>query len=148
VYELHTAIDIAAKPEAVWSILTNFAAYPEWNPFIRNVLGAPLAGTKLTVRIQPSGAKAMSFRPTVLTAEHARELRWRGRFILPGVFDGEHRFTLQALASGVRFTQSERFSGLLVPLFRRSLETNTKRGFVEMNLALKQRAEQSQHADA
>ena len=147
-HELHTEIDIAATPEAVWSILTNFSAYPEWNPFIREVLGAPQAGTKLTVRIQPSGAKAMSFRPTVLMAEHARELRWLGRFILPGVFDGEHRFTLQTLASGVRFTQSERFSGLLVPLFRRSLETDTQRGFVEMNLALKQRAEQSPHADA
>src|ERR1043166_415244 len=78
----------------------------------------------------------------------SRELRWLGRFLLPGLFDGEHQFTLQAMASGVRFTQSERFSGILVPLFRRSLDTDTKRGFLEMNLALKHRAEQPAHAAA
>src|SRR5437899_10605555 len=63
-------------------------------------------------------------------------------------FYGEHQFTLQAVASGVRFTQSERFSGILVPLFRRSLDTDTKRGFLEMNLALKRRAEHPAHAAA
>jgi hypothetical protein len=84
----------------------------------------------------------MTFRPTVLTAIRAQELRWLGRFLVTGLFDGEHRFTIQAIANGnVRFRQSELFSGILVPMFRTSLDRDTKRGFEEMNQALKVRAE-------
>ena len=84
----------------------------------------------------------MTFRPTVLVAEHPRELRWLGRLLVRGVFDGEHRFVIRPLADNrVRFEQSERFTGVLVPLFRESLDRDTKRGFAEMNRALKERAE-------
>ena len=84
----------------------------------------------------------MRFRPKVLVADPPRELRWLGHLLFPGLFDGEHRFAIHPLPGDrVRFEQSERFSGLLVPLLRKGLERDTKRGFVEMNAALKQRAE-------
>jgi hypothetical protein len=61
---------------------------------------------------------------------------------VPGVFDGEHTFSIEPLEDNrVRFIQREAFKGLLVPLFARSLETNTQQGFEEMNHALKERAE-------
>ena len=85
----------------------------------------------------------MTFRPTVLKAEPNRELRWLGHLLISGLFDGEHSFTIEPLGeSRVRFTQREVFTGLLVPLFARGLDTDTWRGFEEMNLALKARAEQ------
>jgi hypothetical protein len=63
---------------------------------------------------------------------------------VPGLFDGEHSFTIQPLGENrVRFVQREAFKGLLVPLFGRSLDSNTQRGFEEMNRALKERAEVS-----
>ncbi len=141
-HQLHTEIEIDAAPDRVWSILTDFAAYPEWNPFIRFIRGTAEQGARLEMRIQPSGAKGMTFRPTVVVADAGREFRWLGRVLLPGLFDGEHRFVLEPIAAGkVRFQQSERFSGILVPIFRCSLDGDTKRGFEEMNLALKARAE-------
>jgi len=141
-HELHTEIEIQATPERIWSVLTDFAAYPQWNPFIRSVEGSPEKGASLTVRIEPSGAKAMTFRPRVLVADCPHELRWLGRLLVPGLFDGEHRFVIERLSGGrVRFEQSERFSGLLVPLFRSRLDRDTRRGFTEMNAALKKRAE-------
>ena len=85
----------------------------------------------------------MTFRPTVLKAEPNRELRWLGHLLISGLFDGEHIFTIEPLGeSRVRFTQREVFTGLLVPLFARGLDTDTRRGFEEMNQALKTRAEQ------
>jgi hypothetical protein len=141
-YLLQTEIEIDATPAQIWAILTDFAAYPAWNPFIKYIHGIPQQGDRLEVRIQPGGAKEMTFRPAVLTADAGRELRWLGSFLLPGVFDGEHRFVIEPLASGkARFQQSERFSGMLVPIFKGSLERDTKRGFEEMNRALKARAE-------
>ena len=58
-------------------------------------------------------------------------------------FDGEHSFVLEPINQNrVRFTQSEKFSGLLLPIFVRSMDADTQRGFDKMNKALKARAEQ------
>lgn len=142
IYQLQTEIEIDATREKVWEILTDFAAYPEWNPFIRTIRGMPLQGARLDVRIQPSGAKGMTFRPYVLAADVGQELRWLGRFLFTGIFDGEHRFLIESIPGGrVRFQQSEKFSGVLVSMFKASLDRDTKRGFEEMNRALKARAE-------
>ena len=84
----------------------------------------------------------MSFRPTVLLAAPNTELRWLGHFLVPGIFDGEHYFRIAAIGPGqIRFTQGEKFSGLLVGMFKASLDRGTKAGFVAMNAALKARAE-------
>ena len=44
-------------------------------------------------------------------------------------------------AGGCRFHQTERFSGVLVPLFGAGLLEATRRGFEAMNVVLKARAE-------
>jgi hypothetical protein len=125
----------------VWEVLADFPAYPGWNPFIRSVEGEATPSGRLRVRIQPPGGREMSFKPTVLAAEPGRELRWLGRFLLPGVLDGEHSFRIEPIGGGrVRFVQAERFSGVLVRFLGRTLE-RTQRGFEEMNEALKGRAE-------
>ena len=140
--ELNTEIEINASAERVWQLLTDFDSYPQWNPFIRSIEGKPELNSKLNIFVQPSGARGMKFNPTVLKAEPQRELRWLGSLLIRGLFDGEHVFIIEPLAENrVRFVQHEKFSGLLVPLFWRSLDTDTRRGFNEMNVALKERAE-------
>jgi hypothetical protein len=139
---LRTEIDIAASAARVWDVLTDFAAYPDWNPFIRRIEGVLVPRARLLVRIQPPGGRAMTFRPTVLRVEPERELAWRGRTLIPGLFDGEHHFKLEPRSvDSVRFVHGEHFSGVLVPVLRRSLETTTRQGFEAMNAALKTRAE-------
>ncbi len=142
-HRIETDIQIDATPERVWAILVDFPAYPEWNPFIRSIHGVPEPGARLVARIQPGGTKGMTFRPKVLAADEARELKWRGRLLFPGIFDGEHSFVIRPLADGkVLFRHSEEFGGVLVPFLRSSLDRDTKRGFEEMNRALKARAEE------
>ena len=142
--ELCTEIEIQASDKRVWQLLTDFASFPQWNPFIRQAKGEAKVGARLVIHLQPSGASGMTFKPIVLKVEPNRELRWLGRLLMPGLFDGEHTFTIETLeANRVRFTQREVFTGLLVPLFARSLNADTRRGFAEMNQALKSRAEQT-----
>jgi hypothetical protein len=148
VKELHSEIQIDAPAERVWELLTDFDSYPHWNPFIRKISGQPAPGERLEVRLKPPGGRGMTFKPKVLNAEPNRALRWLGHLLVPGLFDGEHSFTIQPLEENrVRFVQREAFKGVLVPLFARSLETNTHRGFEEMNLALKERAETTPKQD-
>ena len=140
-HEIARSIEIAAPPGEVWRELTDTDSYGSWNPFIRRLRGELRKGERLEVEIQPPGGRAMIFRPTVLEVEPQRGLRWLGHLFLPGLFDGEHSFRIDALSPGrVRLTQAERFSGLLVRPLRRTLE-KTGRGFEEMNAALKGRVE-------
>jgi hypothetical protein len=141
-HEIQTEIEIAATPERLWSILTDLSAYPSWNPFIRSITGHIERGQRLAVSIQPAGGRTMTFRPTVLLAAPNTELRWLGHLLLPGIFDGEHYFKMAPSTPGrVRFTQGEKFSGVLVAFAKASLDRGTKAGFVAMNAALKARAE-------
>ena len=84
----------------------------------------------------------MSFKPTVTSVAKDRELAWLGRFVMPGLFDGAHRFTLEPTQSGTKLQASESFSGLLVG-FSRGLLQHTQLGFEQLNTALKRRAEES-----
>jgi len=144
-HEVRTEIEIGAAPERVWSILLDFPAHPEWNPFIRTIQGVAKVNDRLKISVQPEGGRAMNFSPTVLTVTPNRELRWLGHFLLPGIFDGEHYFQITPLAPGrVKFTQGERFSGIMVPFAKSSLDGGTKAGFLAMNRALKARAESVQ----
>ena len=148
--EIVTEIVIGASPDAVWEVLLDFDSYPEWNPFITSASGQAETGERLAVTIQPQGRRAMQFRPEVLRALPGQELSWLGRVGVPGLFDGEHRFILEADADsgGTRFIQRETFSGILLPFIWWSMGAPTRGGFEAMNRALKQRVESAGRGDA
>ena len=111
---IETSIEIDVAPARVWAILTDFAAMPSWNPFIKAISGNLVKGGQLSVQIAPPGKSAMRFKPTVLSVRPERELRWLGHVLFPGLFDGEHYFQLEPIDDGrTRFTQGEKFSGIL-----------------------------------
>jgi hypothetical protein len=147
--QLHSEIEIQASPDRVWEILTDFAAYPDWNPFIVQAAGQPAPGRRLQLRMRLPGRRPMIFRPKVLEATPARRLRWLGHLFVPGLFDGEHAFTIDPLgADRVRLTQQEEFRGLLAPLVLAFIAKPTQKGFHQMNHALKTRVEHPTHTDA
>lgn len=138
ILHLSTNIDIQATPATVWSILTDLKAFPSWNPFLTEASGPLDVGQQLSIR-----AGGMAFRPTVTHCIPKQRIAWLGKFWFKGLFDGIHSFRLEALPNGyVRFHHEEHFSGLLVGLFKKKLNTETRAGFEAMNKALKARAEQ------
>ncbi len=140
--EIKTEVLINATPEKVWAILTDFENYPNWNPFIKLIKGEVKIGNKIIVKIEPPEAKGMTFKPKILTFETNKELSWLGHLLFAGLFDGKHKFELIDNGDGTTtFRQSEKFKGVLVPLFKKQLDNNTKKGFEEMNRKLKEIAE-------
>ncbi|MCA9877916.1 MAG: SRPBCC domain-containing protein, partial [Thermomicrobiales bacterium] len=75
---LHTEIVIAAPATTVWAVLTDFAAYPAWNPFIRRITGQLEPGAKLEVELAPPGGRSTTIRPTVCEAQPEKTFRWLG----------------------------------------------------------------------
>jgi hypothetical protein len=139
--ELRTEVEIAAPADRVWRVLTDFPAYPEWNPFITRISGKLEVGSRLLLTMSLPEGKAFELKPTLLKCEPEGELRWRGKLFVRGLFDGEHFFKLQELGPGqTRVVHGEDFSGILVQRMGDTL-TRTARGFVYMNNALKRRLE-------
>ena len=139
---ISAAVDIAATPEQVWAVLADLDSYCEWNPFIQSASGQLAEGATLTLRLVPSQGRAMTFRPKVLAAQPGVLLRWIGRLIMPGIFDGTHQFALEDLGGHTRVTQSETFRGILIPFTGKTI-TQTETEFNKLNQALKQRAERA-----
>jgi hypothetical protein len=143
---LKTEIDLQASPDRVWETLTDFAAYPDWNPFIVQATGQPVPGSRLELQMRLPGRRPTAFRPKVLEAAPARRLRWLGHLLVPGLFDGEHTFTIEPTGPDqVRLTQQEEFRGLLAPLLLVFIAKPTEAGFHQMNQALKTRVEHPSH---
>jgi hypothetical protein len=139
---IETSIDIEAPAGVVWNVLTDFAAYPEWNPFIVSAAGELTLGSQLVVRIAPEGSRPMTFKPSVVRLEHEREFEWLGHLLVRGLFDGRHCFHLEPLAAdATRFHHSEYFRGLLAPVLTKALGSSTRAGFEAMNRELKSRSE-------
>ncbi|MGW0826302.1 SRPBCC family protein [Streptomyces sp. NPDC002845] len=140
---ISSAVHIRDTVDRVWGVLTDFERFHEWNPFLVEAAGQAVPGARLTLRLRlPDSGREMVFRPTVLESEPGRLLRWRGRFGVPGVFDGVHSFELTPHDGGTRVVQTERFSGLLVP-FAGSIITPSEQGFQRLTDALKARVESS-----
>lgn len=140
-HKLRAEIEVNASAAQVWQVLTDFQAYPEWNPFIISAVGEPKKGAKLVNELAgEDGRKGMTFKPTVLVADPGHELRWIGRFGVPGVADGEHYFLIQETGPGrVKLTQGENFTGVLVPFAGSVIDVQDD--FAAMNAALKKRVE-------
>jgi hypothetical protein len=139
--EIKTEIIINSSKERVWNILTSFSEYPEWNPFIRSLEGSAIKDSRLVATLQLKDRKPMVFKPVVTVSEAGKKFEWLGTTPL-NVVNGRHYFTVEELDDKkVRFVHGEQFSGILAGPFHRKLAEPTRLGFMEMNKALKQRAE-------
>lgn len=146
-YELKTEIEINASAENVWRIVTDFKRYNEWNPLIVSISGKLELHSKIAVSIkQPGFSTVMKLRPSLIKFETERLFAWKGSLIIPGIFDGSHHFEIRQLEPNtVKFYHYENFSGILVRPFLKMINGNTRQGFENMNIALKNYAEKNTH---
>jgi len=138
---IRTEIIINASKERIWEVLTDFPKYPQWNPFIIEVQGEALAGTRLR-NTMLNGESKMVFKPKVLRVEKYRYFDWLGSLFVKGLFDGHHQFKLEEITPNqVKLKHSENFSGILSGMILKKIGNDTRDNFVKMNQALKKLAE-------
>ena len=137
---LETEIIINASAEKVWSILSTFDKFPEWNPLILSIEGKQELGAQLRVELN-NGKGSSVFKPQVVAFEKHKAFEWQGNLPL-GMFTGHHQFHIEKInEQQVKFVHREDFSGWLSGLIMKQIGEGTRKGFVKMNEALKKRAE-------
>ncbi|MES1184372.1 MAG: SRPBCC domain-containing protein [Myxococcales bacterium] len=139
--EMRFEVEIAAPAAHVYRVLTDFASYEQWNPFLTSVRGTLAVGQKLKLEMSLPEGRIYELEPEVTQVTENVELRWRGRFLLPALLEAEHFFQLQARSpTSTLLVQGQNFSGFLLRFAGNAL-TLSARGSVYMNQALKKRAE-------
>jgi hypothetical protein len=140
--QLRTEINIKAPAEKIWSVLTDFQKYPEWNPMIKSFSGSLIEGSKVAVKLEQPGSAPMRFKPVITKVVQGQQFAWKGQLISSLLFGGEHFFEIRDNGNGTcTFLHGENFTGMLIPLLKKMLAGNTKRGFQLMNEMLKERCE-------
>ena len=140
--EVITNIVIEADRVTVWQVLTNAAAYPQWNPVVRRVRGEFRAGRPISFVIRVGGV------PFPIAAEVIRadghELRWAGpRGATQNAWaSGSHFFRLEPLSEKTtRVVHGEQFDGHLVRPLWPVLWRLLRPAYDDLNHALKRRVE-------
>jgi len=113
--QLSTRIAIAAPPATVWALIADPAAHLLWNPNLRRMEGRLEMGETFLMSLGAVGKRPMTFRPTVLSRREGHHVTWRGRLMMPGIFDGTHTLRVEPDGQGGSvFFNEESFSGLLL----------------------------------
>ena len=100
---------IRATPEIVWAILTDAKNFPRWNSTVTAREGEIRDGGRLRVHVPGTDR---TFTPGVTDVAPPERMTWAGGFA--PLFKGVRTFTL-------RRGNEERFSGLMLPLVKKSL---------------------------
>ena len=131
-------ITIETSPQTIWKILTNAAAYPEWEPNVERIEGQIAKGEKIKVFTKFSPGRA--FPATISSFVPNEQMVWSGGMPL-GLFKGVRTFELTPNGDGgTDFSMKEVFSGLLLPLIGRTIPDLTE-NFQQFAEGLKERAE-------
>ena len=139
--ELVTSIEIDVPVARVWKILTDFAHYGDWNPFLYRVEGKAGPDERVDIHYWRKG-KESTLKCKIVEWQPGRMWRQTWHIGFPGLYRGEHTFTVEPMGDNrTRFVQREVFSGLLLPTMEKEIDTDTRDCFESMDKALKVQSE-------
>lgn len=116
--EVAVRINIRAKPDRIWALLTNARDFPRWNSTVQSIEGSIALGE--TIRLKATIAPERTFKLKVTELTPNQAMVWQDG--AAPMFKGVRRYTLTPKSDGTTdFTMSEAFSGLMLPMIAGSL---------------------------
>lgn len=137
---IRTEIEIPAFAEEVWTVLTDFQSYPEWNVYSSRIVGSPMS-------LLPFIAWDFTFQNVYLPylmiikkSEFPSLIQFQGIGLPDFIFYDLHEFSIQKTADNtVRFSHTVHLSGLITELTPPQSLLAVEENHKEMNKALKKR---------
>jgi hypothetical protein len=138
--EIRGSIDIDAPVGRVWEVMTDFKAYPQWNPFITKMSGELKEGSIFDVTVKIPGRKDSQFKSKLVKIVEKQELMFNGT-IKKGILTDDHLFKLESFGENkTKMFQSIAFKGFM-SYFAGSTIKDVQKGLDMMNSAFKVRCE-------
>ncbi len=135
--ECAVLINIKAKPEKIWAILTNAANYTKWNSTVISLEGRIALNEKITLKSTANPNRV--FKLTVSELTVLSKMVWQDGFA--PMFKGVRTYTLTPRPDGsTDFSMKETFGGLIFPMIGGSLP-DFRPNFEQFAADLKKEAE-------
>jgi uncharacterized protein YndB with AHSA1/START domain len=115
-YEAGSFID--APAERIWAVLTDVAAWPDWDSGVTKVDGRLALGEKLVITVEANPGRA--FPVKVVRLSEPDRMVFRGGMPV-GLFTGERTYSLVPEGTGTRFTMREKYTGALAGMIFKSI---------------------------
>lgn len=150
---------ISCDAQTIWKTLMQTDDWPKWNTFVTEIKIQPPhqrleAGSTQIIRITPDPSnpgQTESYTNVITMLRENEELVWEGSLLSNMIFKTEHWCRLETrgissrdggVVTQTRFSQGERFSGLLAPMVWLSGKLGVlEKGYEKMNDDLKKYVE-------
>ena len=109
---VHAELVIPASPDRIWAVLTDTAAYAEWNPIFVRAEGEFREGGTVAYGMKSPDGEVSDVAPTVRKLVPSREINQFGG--IPGVLTFDHTWRIDPLPEGSKVTQHEEYRGVYV----------------------------------
>ena len=110
-------VNVKASADTVWRLLTDAKGFPRWNSTVSGIDGQIREGQR--IRVHAPGT-TRTFTPRISHVVPDRRMAWIGG--RAPFFKGVRDFVLTPRPDGsTDFAMKERFSGLMLPLAKRSM---------------------------
>jgi len=135
-------IQIDAPPERIFDILTDLKSYGAWNPFTPRVESTLRLGDPVHLHVRLLGSRLSHRVEYVSRNERPVALCWGAAIGAPFLLRAERCQRLERIDERrTRFVNEDVLRGWLAPLAMRLFGPAMQRGFEDVAIALKQRAE-------
>jgi len=137
------SVDIEASANVVWSVLTDFERYPEWNPFNVHMESSFQMGAAVHMRVALFATRLQRQTEYITTLVPKEKICWSLNRPPAWLIGATRCQSLEPLEGGwTRYTTDDLNFGLLAPLVMRIYGDAMRRGFEGVCAALKQRSEE------
>ncbi len=141
-FTIDRTLDIDAPAAVVWAVLTDFANYGQWNPFVPEACCDLRPGGAIEMQVK-LGAKPQFQREWIVSVEPGRSFRYSMKPVPLGALRSLRVQTVEVIDDNhCRYTSHFEIAGWLQALVAAALGGAMRRGFEGMALGLKARAEQ------
>jgi hypothetical protein len=115
--EYSAGINLKAKPERVWALMTNAGDFPRWNSTVKNIEGKIAMGQ--TIKLVATIAPQRTFNLNIIEFVPEKRMVWSDG---NAMFKGVRTYTLNGKSDGsTDFTMAEVYTGLMLPMIAGSL---------------------------
>ena len=115
--EYSAGINIKAKPDRVWALMTNAADFPRWNSTVKSIEGKIASGE--TIKLVATISPTRTFSLKIVEFVPEKKMVWSDG---NAMFKGVRTYTFNSKSDGsTDFTMSEEYTGLMLPMIAGSL---------------------------
>jgi hypothetical protein len=140
-FSIDKTIEIDAPAGVVWEVITDLAAYPQWNPFCVECRSTLKPGDPIDMRVRLY-ARPQKQREWIKEHVPGRLLAYSMKPVPAGALSSRRSHELKAIGKErTRYRSHFVLRGWLLPLVRGLMGARLEQGFAGMTDGIRQRAE-------